>query len=381
MHHSLYEQDHEDYRMSIRAFIARSVSPQLDEWRRKGLIARDLWRSAGANGVIGISCPTELGGAGAPTDFRFRLVVFEEFARAHAGIVGATLALQDDLAIPYVLRLGNEEQKKRWLPEICAGDSIFAVAMTEPDIGSDLRSMRTTASRVEGGWRLSGSKTFITCGVRADVVITAARTSSEGLSLFLVPRSSAGFTSSEPLTKLGRHEQDTASLAYDDVFVPEDYLLGKESAGLGQLLSLLPYERMSIAAQAQTTADVVLQDTVRYTSERKAFGKRIIDFQNTRFELASIATELDASRALLHQSVLALNAGSLSAVDAAKAKLFATEVQFRSIDRCLQLFGGYGYMTEYPVANEFADARVLRILGGSSEIMREVIGRDLAQPS
>ncbi len=381
MRRGLYTADHEAFRDVVAEFVAREVTPNLERWEEERLIGRDVWLAAGKQGLIGLSAPTEFGGAGMAVDYRYRNVVLEELAKVFAASLASGFSLQDDIAIPYIVSLGTDEQKRRWLPKMCAGETIGAIAMTEPGTGSDLRAIKTSAKKVDGGWLVSGSKTFITNGIHADLVITVARTDPEagpnGFSLLVVERGMEGFTRGRKLKKVGLHAQDTAELFYADVFVPEQNLLGLEGAGFQQLMSHLPLERLSIAAHAVAVADATLRTTVEYTQQRFAFGQPIADFQHTRFRLADLATELDVTRAFVDKSLLAYNEGDLSAVDAAKAKLRASEMQHSLIDECLQLHGGYGYMTEYPVARAYQDARVQRIFGGTNEIMRQIIGRDL----
>jgi long-chain-acyl-CoA dehydrogenase len=305
----------------------------------------------------------------------------EELAKVAANSLSSSFSLQDDILIPYFSSLASDEQRKRWLAPMCVGETIAAIAMTEPGTGSDLKGIRTTARKVEGGWRIDGAKTFITSGFQADVVVVVARTSpeggSDGFSLLVVEEGTPGFSRGRKLRKIGLHGQDTAELFFDDVFVPEENLLGTEGGGFRQLMHHLPLERLSIAANAIAGADAALAWTVDYVQQRHAFGQPIADFQNTRFVLAEVATELDVTRAYIDKAVLAVGEDRLTAVEAAKAKLWATEVHNRVVDRLLQLFGGYGYMLEYPIARAFQDARVQRIFGGTSEIMKQIIGRDL----
>ncbi|MDQ7909051.1 acyl-CoA dehydrogenase family protein [Phytohabitans sp. ZYX-F-186] len=365
----------------MREFVTRAVVGNLQRWDRDRLIDRDVWLAAGKQGVIGLSTPEEYGGAGQHGDYRYRNIVLEELAKVHATALASSFSLQDDIAIPYIRALGTAAQKQRWLPSMASGERIGAIAMTEPGTGSDLRALRTSGREVDGGWIVNGAKTFITSGINADLVITVVRTAPEGgsrgFSLLIVERDMPGFARGRRLDKIGLHAQDTAELFYDDVFVPDENVLGELGGGLKQLASLLPLERLSIAAHAVAAATAVLADTVAYTNERHAFGQPIADFQNTRFELASMVTEIDVTRAYVDQAILAHGEGELSIVDAAKAKLFASEMQNRVIDRCLQLHGGYGYMLEFPVGRAYQDARVQRIFGGANEIMKEIIGRDL----
>jgi len=380
MDRGLYDDDHEQFRKVVGEFVRREVEPHLEEWDENRSTGRDVWESAGAQGIIGLSGPEEYGGPGV-RDFRYRMVVCEELARVGAASLGSSFSLQDDILIPYVTAMGTEEQKERWLPDLCAGRRIMAVAMTEPGTGSDLKGIRTTGTKVDGGWRVSGSKTFITSGIQSDYVVVVARTDSAGgtdaFTLLVVEEGMPGFSRGRKLAKLGLKAQDTAELFFEDVFVPDDNVLGKVGGGFRQLMQHLPLERLSIAAMALAAADAALAWTLTYTNEREAFGQPIADFQNSRFVLADMATELDVTRAFIDKCALAYNAGDLSAVDAAKAKLWATEVQNKVVDRCLQLHGGYGWMMEYPIARAYLDARVQKIYGGTNQIMRQIIGRDL----
>ncbi|MFJ9543963.1 acyl-CoA dehydrogenase family protein [Streptomyces sp. NPDC101225] len=382
MKRGLYGPDHEAFRETVREFVAREVIPHVDRWESQRLIDRDVWLTAGKQGIIGLSSPQQYGGGGIG-DYRFRAVVLEELARANTASLASSFSLQDDIVMPYIISLGTDEQRRRWLPGMNAGELIGAIAMTEPGTGSDLRGIRTTATKVAGGWRVTGTKTFITSGLQSDLVITVVRTDpdpnsrSTALSLLVVERGMEGFTRGRKLDKVGQWAQDTAELFFEDVFVPDHNVLGEVGDGLGQLMSHLPLERLSIAAQAVAFADAIFKGTVEYTRQREAFGRPVADFQNTRFVLAEMATELDVTRAFVDKAILAYNEGVLTAVDAAKAKWWATDVQNRAVDRCLQLHGGYGYMMEYPVARAFQDARVQKIYGGTNEIMKHVIGRDL----
>ena len=382
MDRDLYDSDHEQFRSIAREFVAREVEGKLDAWDDQRSIDRSVWLAAGRQGLMGIAVPEEFGGSGID-DYRYRCVLIEELAKVGAGSLAAGFSVQDDITIPYVCELGTAAQKQRWLPSMVSGETLGAIGMTEPGAGSDLRGIRTNAVRATGGWVLNGAKTFISNGISSDLVVVAAKTDqsenagSRALSLLVVERDMPGFERGRKLLKLGLHAQDTAELFFNDVFVPDENVLGEVGGGLGQLMGLLPLERLSIAAQGLASAAAVFDATLAYTNERVAFGKPIADFQNTRFELAELSTELDASRAYFDRAVLAYNDHRLTAVDAAKAKLWLTEMQGRVIDRCLQLFGGYGYMMEYPVARAYQDARIQRIFGGTSEIMKEIIGRDL----
>ena len=379
MKRELYNSDHEAFRGAVQTFVARHVEPRLGTWEEQRIIDREVWTEAGRSGLIGLNIPESMGGA-TPVDYRFRNVLIEELAAVHATSLAAGFALQDDIAIPYFVELGTPEQHERWLPGMAAGELIGAVAMTEPGTGSDLRGIRTKAQAAEGGWIVNGSKTFITNGIQSDVVVVVANTGEIGsgsLSLLVIERAMDGFRRGRKLDKIGLHAQDTSELVFEDVFVPTENLLGSIGGGMAQLKSLLPLERLGIAAQAVAQARVVLDLTIEYTRQRHAFGQPISGFQNTRFELAEMETEVLITQTFVDRAILALNNGTLSDVDAAHAKWWSTDVQNRVIDRCLQLHGGYGYMTEYPVARAFQDARVQRIYGGTNEIMKHIIARSV----
>ncbi|MCW2548473.1 MAG: hypothetical protein JWN96_2933 [Mycobacterium sp.] len=380
MRRTLYDPDHEAFRDVVRQFVEREVVPSQQRWDDNHLIDRDTWLAAGKQGIIGTWVPEEYGGGGI-RDYRYRCVVMEELAAVAAGSLASGIALQDDIALPYLLDLGTAEQKERWLPPMVAGERIGAIAMTEPGAGSDLQGIRTSAQRDGDDWILNGSKTFITNGINADLVIVVARTDpsagSRGFSLLVVERGMKGFERGRHLQKIGLQAQDTAELSFQDVRVPSSNVLGQLGGGFTHLMERLPLERLSIAVQALTAARAALNWTVDYTKERSAFGKPIASFQNAAFEMADMSSELDVLQAYLDASVLAFNAGELTAIDAAKGKLRATELQKRVVDRCLQLFGGYGYMLEYPIARAYVDARIQTIYGGTSEIMKTIIARDL----
>jgi alkylation response protein AidB-like acyl-CoA dehydrogenase len=382
MRRHLYTEDHEQYRHVVREFLDREVSPRKDQWDRDRWIPREVYARAAAAGVLGLPVPEEYGGAGEP-DYRYRMVVHEEVARVSALSFGLTLILQDDLVLPYLLNRADGDQKKRWLPRMASGESIWAIAMTEPGAGSDLQGIRTTARRDGEDWVVSGQKTFISSGIMADCVIVAVRTDpaagSRGFSLLVVEDGIPGFSRGRKLDKIGLPGQDTAELFFDDARVPSGNLLAEEGQGLHYLMSHLPRERFTIAASALANSRAVYQLTRAYCLERTAFGQPIADFQNTRFTLAEIETQLDIVEAYLDKSVLALNEGELTPIDAAKGKWFATDLQKNVIDRCLQLYGGYGYMLEYEVARFYLDTRVHPIFGGTNEIMKELIGRDLVR--
>jgi alkylation response protein AidB-like acyl-CoA dehydrogenase len=378
---TLYESDHEAFRESFRKFVEVEISPHDEQWNRDSIVPREVFAKAGKNGFLGMDVPEEYGGGGVK-DFRFNAVIIEELMRAGCGGSGLGLTLHNDICMPYFLTYANEEQKKRWLPGIASGELITAIAMTEPGIGSDLASMSTTARREGDHYVVNGAKTFITNGINADVVITAVKTDPtqkhKGMSLLVLERGMEGFERGRNLDKLGQHAQDTAELSFTDVRVPVTNLLGEaEGQGFTQLVTKLPQERLSIAVAGVAAAEAALNWTLEYVKERKAFGQPIGSFQNSKFVLAEITTEVDLAWHYVDDCIRALNADDLTAVDASKAKYWCTELQGRVVDRCLQLHGGYGYMNEYPIAKAYADARITRIYGGTTEIMKEVIGRSL----
>ncbi|MCV2487833.1 acyl-CoA dehydrogenase family protein [Geodermatophilus sp. YIM 151500] len=380
MRRTLYGADHEAFRETVRTFVAKEVLPHDAEWERAGIVPRGLFAAAGAQGLLGMAAPEEFGGGGTP-DFRFNAVLTEEVVRA--GVVGAGngLCLVNDVCLPYLLDLATAEQRARWLPGVVSGELVPAIAMTEPGAGSDLAAITTTAVRDGDCYVVNGAKTFITNGINADLVITAVTTDParrhEGMSLLVLERGMPGFTRGRNLAKLGQHAQDTAELSFADVRVPVGNLLGEEGRGFAHLVDRLPQERLGIAVAAVAGAGRALALTLEHVRTRTAFGRPVGSFQNTRFRLAEIATEVDVAQHYVDDCVRALAAGELTAVDAAKAKWWSSELQGRVVDTCLQLHGGYGYMTEYPIARAWADARVTRIYGGTTEIMKEVVGRDL----
>jgi alkylation response protein AidB-like acyl-CoA dehydrogenase len=381
MRRSLFDADHEAFRESFRAFLDKEVVPHLAEWDAAGIVPREVFAAAGRSGFLGMDVPEELGGGGV-ADFRFNTVIAEETMRAGAAGAGLGISLHNDICLPYFLAYCDDEQRKRWLPGIASGELITAIAMTEPGIGSDLASMSTTARRDGDEYVVNGAKTFITNGINADLVITAVKTDPsqrhKGMSLLVLERGMPGFERGRNLDKIGQHAQDTAELSFTDVRVPRANLLGPdEGQGFTQLVTNLPQERLSIAISGVAAARTALEQTLAYVKERKAFGQPIGSFQNSKFVLAELATEIDIAEHYVDDCVRALNAGELTAVDASKAKWWCTELQGRTVDRCLQLHGCYGYMNEYPIARAFTDARITRIYGGTTEIMKEVIGRSL----
>jgi alkylation response protein AidB-like acyl-CoA dehydrogenase len=380
---TLYDDDHEAFRASVRTFVEKEITPHVDTWAAAGMVPRELFTAAGRQGFLGMDVPEEFGGGGV-ADFRFNAVLAEELLRVPDSGAGLGLSLHNDICVPYFLAYCTDEQKRRWLPGIVSGELITAIGMTEPGIGSDLASMATTAIRDGDSYIVNGAKTFITNGINADLVITAVKTDPaqrhRGMSLLVLERDMPGFTRGRNLDKLGQHAQDTAELFFSDVRVPVGNLLGpEEGQGFRQLVTNLPQERLSIAVAAVAAARSALDLTLAYVRERRAFGKPVGSFQNSRFVLAEIATEVDIAQHYVDDCVRALNAGELTPVDAAMAKWWTTELQGRAVDRCVQLHGGYGYMNEYPIARAFADARVTRIYGGTTEIMKDLIGRDLVE--
>jgi alkylation response protein AidB-like acyl-CoA dehydrogenase len=381
MKRSLYGPDHEAYRETVREFLAREVVPFQEDWDRDRWIDRSVFAGAAKAGIYALNVGEEYGGAN-EHDYRYRMVACEEASRVNAYSFGLTISLQDDLVLHYLLDLTNDEQKQRWLPGFAAGELIGALAMTEPGAGSDLRGMRTTAQQDGEHWILNGQKTFISSGIMADLVIVAARTSSgtgsDAFSLFVVERDTPGFERGRKLDKIGLPAQDTAELFFRDARVPAENMLGEQGRGLQYLMSHLPRERLGVSAKALATTRAIFDTTVEYCNQRQAFGAPLTAKQHIRFELADMATEIDIVESYVDKSVLAYNAGELTPIDAAKGKWYVSELQKRVIDRCLQLHGGYGYMTEYPVARAFVDTRVQTIYGGTTEIMKEIIGRDLS---
>ncbi|NMO01435.1 acyl-CoA dehydrogenase [Gordonia sp. TBRC 11910] len=382
MERNLYDADHELYRESVREFLDREVAPFADQWDDDKWIDRSVFARAAKTGLYALQIPEQYGGSG-ESDYRYRMVVCEEIARINALSFGLTLSLQDDLVLHYLLDLTNDSQKQRWLPGFAAGEIIGALAMTEPGAGSDLRGIRTSATRDGDHWILNGQKTFISSGIMADVLVVAARTDpvggSRGFSLFVVERDTPGFERGRKLDKIGLPAQDTAELFFADARVPASNLLGEEGRGLGYLMSHLPRERLGLSAKAIATTRAIFDLTVDYCKDRPMFGQRLVDFQTTRFELAELETEIDVAEAYVDRSVLAYNAGTLTAVDAAKGKWYISELQKRVIDRCLQLHGGYGYMREYAVGKAYIDTRIQTIYGGTTEVMKEIIGREIAR--
>lgn len=378
MERTLFEPEHELFRESYRKFLETHVAPFHDQWAEQGVVDRSVWLEAGKQGFLGTAMPEEYGGGGVK-DFRYNSIITEESVRGQYSGLG--FSLHNDVIAPYLLELANDEQKQRWLPKFCSGELITAIAMTEPGTGSDLQGIKTRAVRDGDDWVLNGAKTFITNGINSDLVIVVAQTDPSagamGFSLLVVERGMPGFERGRNLDKLGLKAQDTAELSFTDVRVPAANLLGEEGKGFIHLMQNLPQERLSIAVMAAAAMESCLDYTCQYVRDRKAFGKPIGALQNTRFVLAELATKTTAVRVLVDRCITELNAGTLSAEDAAMAKWWSTEEQVDLIDRCLQLHGGYGYMREYPIAQAYLDARVQTIYGGTTEIMKEIIGRSL----
>ncbi|MEV0000579.1 acyl-CoA dehydrogenase family protein [Streptomyces sp. NPDC050848] len=378
MKRRLYTADHEAFRATVRTFLAKEVLPHYEQWEKDGIVAREAWRAAGRQGLLGLAVDEEYGGGGNP-DFRYSAVLAEEFTRA--GAPGMALGLHNDIIGPYLTSLATEEQKRRWLPGFCTGELITAIAMTEPGAGSDLQGIRTSAEDRGDHWVLNGSKTFISNGILADLVIVVARTTPEGgahgLSLLVVERGTEGFERGRNLDKIGQKSQDTAELFFHDVRVPKENLLGELNGAFVHLMTNLAQERMAIAVAGIAAAEHLLEITTRYVKEREAFGRPLSKLQHIRFEIAEMATECAVTRTFLDRCIVDHSNGELDAVHASMAKWWATELQKRVADRCLQLHGGYGYMAEFPVARAFTDGRIQTIYGGTTEIMKEIIGRSL----
>ncbi|MEU0697206.1 acyl-CoA dehydrogenase family protein [Streptomyces niveus] len=383
MRRTVFNEDHEAFRETLRAFIEAEVVPVYDEWYAEGLVPREFYYKLGELGIFGIEVPEEYGGAGEES-FKFQAIVSEECARAGVSFGGSGVHVA--LCLPYVKAYATEEQKKRWLPGFVTGESMYAIAMTEPGTGSDLAGMKTTAKLSADGshYVLNGAKTFITGGVHADRVIVCARTAPQspedrrhGISLFVVDTKSEGYAVGRKLDKLGLKSSDTAELSFSDIKVPVDDLLGEENKGFSYLGQNLPQERLGIAVGAYAQASAAIRFAQNYVQDRTVFGKTVASFQNTKFELAACKAEVDAAEAVCDRALEAHDAGELTAAEAASAKLFCTEVAHRVIDKCLQLHGGYGYMNEYPIARLYADNRVNRIYGGTSEVMKMIIAKSM----
>jgi alkylation response protein AidB-like acyl-CoA dehydrogenase len=380
MQRTLFTEEHEMFRDSFRHFTEKELSPYIDQWEKEGLIPRTVWEKAGQQGFLGYNVPEIYGGAGID-DYRYSVIIAEELARARATSFGLGMGLLNDIVLPYLLAYATEEQKQRWLPKICAGEWLTAIAMTEPDTGSDLAAVRTSAVRQGDVYVLNGQKTFISSGILSDIVIVVAKTdpklAHKGISLLVVERGMEGFTRGRKLEKMGLNAQDTAELSFEDVHVPLNNLLGKEGEGFSYLMRQLARERLNVGVGAVAACEVAFAWTLDYCKERRAFGKPIGSFQNSRFQLAEMKTEIEIARVFIDRCIEELNAGTLTAETAAMAKWWTSDLQKRVMDRCVQLFGGYGYIMEYPIARAYLEARIQSIYAGTNEIMKEIIGRSL----
>lgn len=380
MKRTIFESDHDLFRSTVREFVQREVTPNVARWEAEGIVDKAMFRKAGEAGLLGMAIPDEYGGGGVD-DFRFNAVVVEELVSGDAMASGMCITLHNDVVLPYFLLLTTPDQKARWLPGMASGELMGAIAMTEPGAGSDLAGIKTSAVRDGDSYIVNGSKTFITNGVNSDVIVTAVKTDPEqrhpGMSLVVIEDGMEGFTRGRNLDKVGLHAQDTAELFFDDVQVPAENLLGDEGEGFLHLVHNLPQERLSLTVGAVAHAQVAFDWTLDYIKERHAFGQPIGSFQTIKHAMAEMRTELDIAQTYVDSQIIALVEGELSAEDAAKAKWWVTELENEIISRCLQLFGGWGYMEEYPIARAFRDARVQTIYGGTNEIMKEIIGRSL----
>ena len=375
----VYEEEHEMFRTSVRKFLETEAAPYHAQWEKDGHVDRQLWIKAGEQGFLSPTVGEEYGGVGA--DFRYNAIVDEEIGRS--GLTGIGWGLHSDIAVPYIVRYGNEAQKEKYLPKCVTGEINTAIAMTEPGAGSDLQGIKTTAVKDGDDYILNGSKTFITNGQLSDLVIVVAKTDpaagAKGTSLFLVETGTPGFTKGRNLEKVGMKAQDTSELFFQDVRISKEQLLGEEGMGFVYLMQDLPQERLSVAINAIANARSILDQTIEYVKERKAFGKSVATFQNTQFKLAEMDTDLTVAEAYMDRCLQLHVEEKFDSVAAAKCKLMSTDLQCKVIDECLQLHGGYGFMWEYPVARAFADARVQRIYAGTNEIMKLIIGRDLVK--
>ncbi len=379
MKRGIYDDDHEDFRASVREFLERTVIPEVEDYAVQKAIPRTFWIEAGKPGFLGLEIPEEYGGAGAG-DYRFNAVVSEEMNKVNAAL-GACWAIHADTTAPYIVELGTEEQKQRWLPGVASGEILLAIGMTEPSGGSDLSALKTTAVRDGDEWVINGSKTFITNGWSCDLVIAAARTDpakgAKGITLFAIEATTEGFSRGRKLDKVGQDESDTAELFFDNVRVTDAEIIGELDRGFIHMMQKLPQERIGCAVSNVAHAKQILLETLQYTKDRRAFGQPVGQFQHNKFLLADLFTKIEVAEAYIDKCVAAHTDGELTAIDAAKAKLWSSQVQNEVLDHCVQLHGGYGFMNEYRVARAWRDARVSKIWAGSNEIMKELIGRDL----
>jgi alkylation response protein AidB-like acyl-CoA dehydrogenase len=378
MAREIFDVEHEAFRDAVGTFLDKEVVPHHDQWEQDGIVDREVWAKAGAQGLLGLQLDEEYGGGGTP-DFRYNVVIGEEMT--NRGVYGAAFPLFNDMIVPYLVASANDEQKQRWYPDLCSGEKIAAIAMTEPGAGSDLQGVRTTAVDAGDHYVLNGQKTFISNGILADLVVVVARTDPEaghqGISLLMVERGMEGFERGRNLDKVGQHAQDTAELFFDNVRVPRENLLGEEGQGFVYLMTNLSQERLSIAVSAASACERILDDTLTYAKERTAFGKPIGKFQHNRFVIAEMATEAHIARVFIDDCIKKHVAGELDAATASMAKWWSTELQKRLVDQGVQMHGGYGYMMEYPIARAFVNSRVQTIYGGTTEIQKEIIGRSL----
>ncbi|MFD4640720.1 acyl-CoA dehydrogenase family protein [Lentzea sp. NPDC058436] len=379
MQRTLFNEDHAAFRESAKAFVERTITPNVEKFIEQRVIDRDVWLEAGRQGLLGLEIPEEYGGSGA-NDYRFNTVFAEELCRVNAA-VASSLGIHGDVVAPYLVDLCTEEQKQRWLPGMCTGEIKTGIAMTEPSGGSDLAALKTNAVRDGDDWILNGSKTFITNGYTADMIVVAARTDpskgSRGISLFAVETGMAGFERGRKLDKVGQHPSDTAELFFSDVRLPAANLIGDEGQGFIYMMERLPQERIGAAISNLAHAQGIFDETLEYVKERKAFGQSIGKFQHNKFLLSELRTKLDVTQAFVDTLTMQHVRGELSPVEAAQAKYWSADIENEVIDACVQLHGGYGYMTEYRVARAWMDARVTKIWAGSNEIMKELIGREL----
>jgi alkylation response protein AidB-like acyl-CoA dehydrogenase len=378
MARAIFDQEHDAFREAVGTFLDKEVVPFHDQWERDGIVDREVWAKAGAQGLLGLQLDEEHGGGGTP-DFRYNVVIGEEMTRR--GVYGPAFTLFNDMIVPYLTASASEEQRSRWFPVLCSGETIAAIAMSEPGAGSDLQGIRTSAVDAGDHYVLNGQKTFISNGILADLVVVVARTDPDaghqGISLLVVERGMEGFERGRNLEKIGQHAQDTAELFFADVRVPKANLLGEEGSGFVHLMTNLSQERLSIAVSAATACEVVVEETLRYAKDRTAFGRPIGKFQHNRFVIAEMATEAHIARVFVDDCIARHLRGQLDAKTASMAKYWVTELQNKLVDRGVQMHGGYGYMAEYPIARAFVNSRVQTIYGGTTEIQKEIIGRSL----
>jgi acyl-CoA dehydrogenase len=377
---SWIDEDLRIFSESVNKFIDQEIAPHYEQWEHEAWMPREVWNKLGEMGLLCVDIPEQYGGFG--VDFKFSALINDIFYRRGVGaIAGGGIAVHAGIVAHYILNMGTEAQKTHYLPKMASGECVGAIGMTEPGAGSDLKAIKTSAKKVEGGYVINGSKTFISNGQHCDIVVLACKTDPEagakGVSLFIVEAQTEGFVRGKKLSKLGIHSQDTSELFFDEMFVPDDALLGPLNGGFISMMQELPRERLMLAVGGQAAAEGMLDITIDYVKERNAFGQRIADFQNTRFKLADLAANVRVQKAFVDQCVTLLAENKLDAVTASMAKLHTSELQGKVADECLQFFGGYGYMTEYRIGREFVDARIQRVYGGTSEIMKEIISREL----